>query len=220
MGEDRRRYPRAGVGLDVTVEATGRQWRGKTLNLSPYGAKVALAMPIKLPKGTDIGLRLILPDGNVPLCLPAHVVRTDPDGVALGFGTLEPEQLQRLKHLVDSLLLEEGQEVLNKLGIEQPLKADARGSNPPLAHHTSLEDKLSVERGVQANETGVSRPIFTAEAERARSQQRSAAMGDNSSEKERLQGLLRRCGLENLHLPDGPLARHWRDFLRRLEVEE
>ncbi|MBI2154503.1 MAG: PilZ domain-containing protein [Candidatus Rokubacteria bacterium] len=105
MGRDRRRYPRVGVALDISVEAASRRWDAKTVDLSPYGVKVALpANGIKLPPGTTIQLRLILPDGDAPLALTARVVRADRDGIALCFEHLEPVYFERLKAAVDSLL--------------------------------------------------------------------------------------------------------------------
>ena len=105
MGRDRRRYPRVGVALDISIEAAGRRWDAKTVDLSPYGVKVALpANKIKLPPGTTIQLRLILPDGESPLALTARVVRPDRDGIALCFEHLEAGYFERLKAVVDSLL--------------------------------------------------------------------------------------------------------------------
>lgn len=106
MGRDRRRYPRVGVALDISVEAAGRRWDAKTVDLSPYGVKVALPPNggIKLPPGTTIQLRLLLPDGGSPLALTARVVRTDRDGIALCFEHLEAGYFERLKAAVDSLL--------------------------------------------------------------------------------------------------------------------
>ncbi len=105
MGRDRRRYPRVGVALDTSVEALGIQWQAKTVDLSPYGVKVGVpATWLNLPPGTRADLRLALPDGESPMALTAHVVRTDPDGVALNFVDLEAQRFARLKGLVDSLL--------------------------------------------------------------------------------------------------------------------
>lgn len=105
MRRDRRRYPRVGAALDINVEAAGRRWDSKTVDLSPYGVKVALAANgIKLPPGTTIQLRLILPDGGSPLALTARVVRIDRDGIALCFENLEAGYFERLKAVVDSLL--------------------------------------------------------------------------------------------------------------------
>jgi hypothetical protein len=106
MGRDRRRYPRVGVALDISVEAAGRRWDVKTVDLSPYGVKVAVPPNggIKLPAGTTIQLRLVLPDEAPPLALTARVVRTDRDGIALCFEHLEAGYFERIKTVVDSLL--------------------------------------------------------------------------------------------------------------------
>jgi hypothetical protein len=105
MGRDRRRYPRVGVTLDVTVAAPGSHWQGKTVDLSPYGVKVTSPAPsVKLPPGSSVRLQLALPDGDSPLSLTATVVRTALDGVALNFVNLEAQHFERLKNLVDALL--------------------------------------------------------------------------------------------------------------------
>ena len=102
MNEDRRRHPRAGVELDATVEATSGVWRGKTLNLSRYGAKIASpATSVHLPPGTSVKIRFPLPDQD-PLSFIANVERTDHDGMALSFNDLGEQKFQRLKELVDS----------------------------------------------------------------------------------------------------------------------
>lgn len=105
MGRDRRRYPRVGVALDISVEAAGLRWDAKTLDLSPYGVKIALPTnSASLPAGTAIQLRLVLSDGGPPLGLTARVVRTDRSGIALCFENLEAGYFERLKAVVDSLL--------------------------------------------------------------------------------------------------------------------
>lgn len=105
MGRDRRRYPRVGTTLAVSVEATGSRWHGKTVDLSPYGVKVTQPpTPLKLAPGSSVRLELSLPDSGTPLCLTASVVRTASDGIALNFVNLEAAHFERLKALVDSLL--------------------------------------------------------------------------------------------------------------------
>ncbi len=102
--QDRRRYRRVGVALDISVEGAGRRWEAKTVNLSPYGAKIALPpSAVKLPPETTIPVRLAVPDGGPPLSLRASVVRTDRDGIALCFIDLAAAHFERLKALVDSL---------------------------------------------------------------------------------------------------------------------
>ena len=105
MGQDRRRYPRVGVALDISVEALGIQWQAKTVDLSPYGVKVGVPGSwVNVPPGTRADLRLALPDGESPLALTASVVRTDPDGVALNFVNVGTEPFARIKGFVDTLL--------------------------------------------------------------------------------------------------------------------
>lgn len=105
MGRDRRRYPRVGVALDAFVEVLGIHWQAKTVDVSPYGAKVALpTYPVELPRGLMAELRLALADGDPPLAIRARVVRTDPDGIVLNFVNLGGVSFARLKNLADSLL--------------------------------------------------------------------------------------------------------------------
>ena len=105
MGRDRRRYSRVGVELNVALEGAGSHWLAKTVDLSPYGVKVALpATSASLTTGTRVELKLAVPDQNSALSLGASVVRTDPDGIALNFIALGAQRFARLKGLVDSLL--------------------------------------------------------------------------------------------------------------------
>ena len=105
MEKDRRRYPRAGVELEVSLETSGIRWQGKTVALSPYGAKVALPPhPVTLPPGRSVEARLALPGEDSPLSLMAQVLRVDPDGLALNFPNQGAPAFERLKDLVDSLL--------------------------------------------------------------------------------------------------------------------
>ena len=105
MGKDRRRYPRVGLELDVSLETSGIRWQGKTVVLSPYGAKVALPPhPVTLPPGRSVEARLALPGEDSPLSLMAQVLRVDADGIALNFPNQGAPPFERLKDLVDSLL--------------------------------------------------------------------------------------------------------------------
>lgn len=113
MHGNRRRYPRLHKSLDLTIQAAGNRWEGKTNGLSLFGVKVTPpAHPVQLARGDQVHLRLPLPDQGPPLSLTASVVRTDPDGLALSFLDLEDEQAQRLQDFVDSLLLQETPEAI------------------------------------------------------------------------------------------------------------
>lgn len=129
MGDDRRRHPRASVNLDVEVEAAGNQWSGKTVDLSPFGVKVASRGHLAtLSPGARAQVLLTLGDREAPLSLSAKVVRADPDGVALDFESPDARQFQRLKSFVDALLQHDGddnrsqnahwQVLLKRLGLE------------------------------------------------------------------------------------------------------
>ena len=223
MGEDRQCHPRACRPLDVTLDASGRQWRGKTVNLSPYGAKVALSgKSVPLAPGLIIGLRLTLPDGD--LSLGATVSRTAPDGVALKFGSLEGRQFQRLKDLVDSLLVQEWRELLTELQGGQPVPATVPSSaqevTPPELPQSPPPGSPESQAKVPAAPTSV----FTRQRGRVTPPKPSVTPGvtpgEDDSETDRLRDLMSRLGLGDLQLPPGPLSRHWREFLNRLEAQE
>jgi hypothetical protein len=94
-----------GVELEAVLEAAGSSLRGKTVDLSPYGVKVALPPgALRLTRGARLLTRVSLPDGGDPLALAASIVRVDRDGVALNFEGLREADFLRLKRLVDSLL--------------------------------------------------------------------------------------------------------------------
>lgn len=195
MGRERRRYHRTTLGVDISLEVAGRQWQAKTINLSPYGAKVARLPNVgTLLDGTSVQLRLPAVGQEPPLCLTANVERTESDGIALSFPALGDQQLQRLKDLVDSLLLREWQELASQ-----------------------LVDAKTPEKVGAAAASAVPTPK-SAEGERPLAPREPA--DDGEAERERWQALLHRLGFEHIQLPrDGTLARQWREFLKRHEVE-
>lgn len=218
MGEDRRRYPRACRPLDVTVDASGRRRPGKTVNLSPYGAKVALSGPsVPLGSGVIIGLRLALPDGD--LSLGATVVRTDPDGVALNFGGVDPSQLKRLKDLVDSLLVQEWRELLSELQGGPPVPGTVPSPERDVTPSELPQSPPPESPRAQANVAASQPSVFSRQRSRATLPKPSETPAGDESETERLRNLLSRLGLGNLQLPEGPLTGHWREFLKRHEAE-
>ncbi len=116
MAKERRRYPRASIEFNITVETPGGPWQGRTKNLSPVGIKVApLRHPLLLPLGTSVQVRFPTRDKELPFSLPASVQRADPDGIAFSFGALEAAQFKRLKSLVDADMQREWQELLQQI---------------------------------------------------------------------------------------------------------
>lgn len=140
MGRDRRRYPRVGVTLDIVMRTGGREWPGRTVDLSPFGVKVAL--PVGAPKpdrGARLEIRFALPDGTAPLSLAASVVRIDRDGVALNFVEPEESEFKHLKDFVD-LLLENLGEGAARLAVSvRPVKERRRGPRVDAALPVSFE---------------------------------------------------------------------------------
>jgi hypothetical protein len=116
MIKERRKYPRAGIEFNITVETPAGPWQGKAMNLSPVGVKVApLRNPLLLPLGTSVQIRFPTHDVGNPFSLPASVVRADPDGIAFSFDNVGAQEFRRLKSLVDSDLQREWQELLQQI---------------------------------------------------------------------------------------------------------
>ena len=116
MSKERRRYPRAAVEFNLTVETPGGPWHGKTLNLSPVGVKVApLRQPLLIPPGTSVQIRFPTLGRANPFSLPATVQRADPDGIAFRFSEIGAQEFRRLKGFVDSDLQREWQELLQQI---------------------------------------------------------------------------------------------------------
>lgn len=121
MAKERRRYPRAGIEFNITVETPGGPWQGRTLNLSPVGIKIApLRHPLLLPVGASVQIRFPAHDRGHPFSLPAIVHRADPDGIAFSFANVGAHEFKRLKSLVDSNLQREWQELLQQIEAQSP----------------------------------------------------------------------------------------------------
>ncbi len=105
MLKERRKAPRVDAQLDISFDAEKPyDWRGKTLNLSSYAAKINLpASAIRPSEGTSVKLRLIAPDEPAPIGLKGMVWRREPKSTTLLFVDLGREELERLKALVQSL---------------------------------------------------------------------------------------------------------------------
>jgi hypothetical protein len=87
---DLRRHPRAEVSWPVTVKSGERSLSLRTMNLSPFGAKVQMDPPVLEP-GTPADL-YFEPPGGRPFAVQAIVWRIDPDGSAFFFIGVEGEE--------------------------------------------------------------------------------------------------------------------------------
>jgi PilZ domain len=84
---DLRRHPRARVRWPVTVDIGDQRLELETMNLSPFGTKLQRTDPPLVP-GTQAHLRIVPPRGQ-PLDVTAIVWRSDPDGPAFFFVSVD-----------------------------------------------------------------------------------------------------------------------------------
>lgn len=198
---------RVSRAVDVTIQSSHGHWAGKTIDLSPYGAKVtSAAKSVSLPLGTIVQLRVALPDGNPPLSLSARVVETSSDGVGLSFFNLRNQQAQRLKDLLDSLP-QECQELPQQFDSDRSLASEQAVSPQSSLPPEFVEDTRPAERGVTPNVPADEKPEAA----------ESDPLSDVRSEQARLQDLLSQVGLNSLCVPsNGTLSAQWRNFLEQL----
>ena len=98
---DLRRHPRVSVSWPVTIEAGGRRFERRTVNLSPFGAKVRLEE--RLEPGTPAHVTLHPPAGR-PVEVEAIVWRADADGPAFFFIGIDSDGLPELLGLSEPAL--------------------------------------------------------------------------------------------------------------------
>ena len=146
MSKERRRYPRAAVEFNLTIETPGGPWHGKTMNLSPVGVKVApLRQPLLLSPGTSVQIRFPTHDRTNPFSLAASVVRADSDGIAFSFDNVGANEFKRIKSLVDPDMQREWQELLQKIEEQHaPVASEAGPGDGPteLDRWRALLDRL------------------------------------------------------------------------------
>lgn len=92
---DDRRVARARVEFPIRV---GAVWDWRTIDLSPFGVKVASQGWLR--PGAKVRVLLTLPDGLPPLGVDATFVRSDPDGDLFSFLKLEEAQFRRLQRFL------------------------------------------------------------------------------------------------------------------------
>lgn len=103
---DRRRYPRAEVSWRIVLEHEGGfQWRGETVALNPFGAKVRLVTKAPGPQtGSLVRLHFSPPDGSPAMTLKGLVWRVDAEDPVVVFSKLSGKEFLRLKRLTDRVL--------------------------------------------------------------------------------------------------------------------
>ncbi|MBI4609177.1 MAG: PilZ domain-containing protein [Candidatus Rokubacteria bacterium] len=204
--------------FDVALEAAGYQWRGKTIDVSPDGIRVALPIDTgKLPHATCVQVRFRLPGEDRPVALVGRVRRTTPESLIVHFTDVEDQQY--LQDLVGCLVLDEWQELLRQLGgarspDSHPSSPRGAGVQPDL-----LPANPPVERGGGSNGAAPASSTAGQRGQPAALKTSSIMPSDEEFDQGRWQALLRKFGLELRLPPSRMLSLQWRNFLRQLEAE-
>lgn len=98
----RRRAERVGIDLPVQIEGHAGTTKGRTVDLSAVGARVATDE--RLTPGDMIAVKLNPEDGQGPMRIPAVVWEADARGAVLVFANLGVSDFVRLRSYIHSLL--------------------------------------------------------------------------------------------------------------------
>jgi hypothetical protein len=100
----RRRAERVGIELPVHIEGHAGTTRGRTVDLSAVGARVATDDP--LTPGDMVAVQLTPKDSQGPMRIKAVVWEVDARGAVLVFANLAVHDFLRLRSYIDSLLVQ------------------------------------------------------------------------------------------------------------------
>jgi c-di-GMP-binding flagellar brake protein YcgR len=99
----RRRAERVGIELPVQIEGQAGTTKGRTVDLSAVGARVATDE--RLAPGDMVAVKLTLKDTRGPMRIRAVVWEVDARGAVLVFANLAVHDFARLRSYVESLLV-------------------------------------------------------------------------------------------------------------------
>jgi len=99
----RRRAERVGIELPVHIEGHAGTTKGRTVDLSAVGARVATDE--RLTPGDMVAVKLTPKDSQGPMRIRAVVWEVDARGAVLVFSNLALQDLVRLRSSIDSLLV-------------------------------------------------------------------------------------------------------------------
>lgn len=102
----RRRAGRVGIELPVHIEGHAGTTKGRTVDLSAVGARVATDG--RLTPGDMVAVKLTPRDGQGPMRIKAVVWEVDARGAVLVFANLAVHDFVRLRSYIDSLLVHRG----------------------------------------------------------------------------------------------------------------
>ena len=98
--QEHRDFTRVHVSAEATVSAEGKTVSGKMDDISMKGG--FLHCGETLPEGGSCDIALTLRGGAEDISISArgHVVRSSAEGMALEFGSIDPESYEHLRNLV------------------------------------------------------------------------------------------------------------------------
>ncbi|HTY76287.1 MAG TPA: PilZ domain-containing protein [Candidatus Bathyarchaeia archaeon] len=121
---ERRRHPRVTAPWPAIVQDTeGRTLPGEVIDVSLSGLKLRVGPEVAV--GDAVRLRLTLPHGGGDIEVAAQVVRRDPEGVGVDFGTLSPSQSERLRTVVPTWDMRRRAE---RVEIDLPIRIEGHGA--------------------------------------------------------------------------------------------
>ena len=103
----------------VIRDADGAVVTGEVIDVSLSGMKVRVGH--ELAVGGDVTIHVTLPRGAGEIEVPAHVIRRDPEGIAVAFGRLPAAQAARFKPFVPTWDLRRRAE---RVTVELPIQID------------------------------------------------------------------------------------------------
>jgi len=115
---ERRRNPRVTVPWPAIVQSSdGRLVTGEVIDVSLSGMKLRVNADVTV--GDAVKLRVTLPREAGELEVTAEVVRRDPGGIGVDFGTLPPDATMKVKAFVPTWDLRRRAE---RVGVELPIQ--------------------------------------------------------------------------------------------------
>ncbi len=101
---EQRKHPRFAVQLPIAFSGDAMSGDGTVMDISKGGWQVTVASTQGVPVGTDLALRIALPDHAAPMEVALAVVRwSKGQKFGLEFIRMEDEEQERLRRFVSTL---------------------------------------------------------------------------------------------------------------------
>jgi hypothetical protein len=98
--DEHRDFTRVSVSIEGTASTGGKFVSGSMVDVSMKGGFLHCADALAAGTACDILMTLHGGVEDIPISVQGRVVRSDPNGMALEFTTIDPESLEYLRNLV------------------------------------------------------------------------------------------------------------------------